>query len=168
MKNYYPILSPRALLYGGVCGGFCFLSRSLFGSPLDTIHIISGAYLLPPVWIFNLLSICACALIGVSAGWIVDYIVKGYNSGARAVSAYRGALYLSFSFFLFIIWFPVLFFAQRLFVAFAVSVLALICSLVCAIEWGRLAPTRASLLIYANTLWLFYIMFVSLSVWWGS
>jgi hypothetical protein len=36
------------------------------------------------------------------------------------------------------------------------------------IEWGRLAPTRAPLMICCNTVWLFYIMLLSLSVWWGS
>lgn len=168
MKNNCPILSPRALVYGGICGIFCFISRTLFGSPLEALHILGGGRAFPPMWVFNFLSVCSCALMGMSAGWIIDCIARGYNSGTRSVNAYRGALYLSFAFFLFLIWFPVLFFAKRLFIAFMLSTLAMISSLACAIEWGRLVPTRATLVIYCNTIWLFYIMLVSLSVWWGS
>jgi len=168
MKYSCPILSPRAVFCGGITGSFCFLSRTLFGSPLDIIHITERINFLPSVWLFNLLSVAACFFMGISFGWIVDGIVSGHNSGQKSVSAYRGALFLSISFFLFIIWFPVLFFAKRLFLSFLISVLELFCALTCAIEWSKLIPRRSSLLIYADTVWFFYIMFVSLSVWWGS
>ena len=168
MKKGCSILSPRGLVYGGVLAAFCFLSRTLFGSPLDMIHLTEGISFLPSIWLFNLLSVSACFLMGISFGWIIDDVISGHNSGYMSVLAYRGALYLSFSFFLFVIWFPVLFLAKRLFIAFAISVIALLCSLSCAIEWSRVTPTRAALLIYLDTAWLFYIMLVSLSVWWGS
>ena len=147
---------------------FCFLSRTLFGSPLDTVHLTEGINFLPSIWLFNFLSVSACFLMGAGAGWVIDYIERGDNSGVRAICAYRGALFLSFSFFLFLIWFPVLFFARRFFLSFIISTLALVSSLVCAIEWSKLSPARASLVIWVDTVWLFYIMFVSLSVWWGS
>lgn len=168
MKNSCHVLSPRSLIYGGVSAGICFLSRTLFGSPLDMIHMTDGINFLPSIWLFNLLSISACALMGMSFGWVMDYLIKGYNSGSRAICAYRGALFLSFSFFMFLLWFPVLFYGKRLFISFVISVVALICSLACAIEWSKLSPTRSSLAIYADTVWLFYVMFVSLSLWWGS
>ena len=168
MKKCCYFFSPRALIYGGVCGGFCFISRSLLGSPLEMLHLTEEINLLPSYWFFNLLSVFACFLMGMGFGWIIDCVVRGHNSGAKEIFAYRGALCLSFAFFLFLLWFPVLFYAKRLFVSFVVSILATICSLACAVEWSRLAPTRASLVIYADTVWLFYIMLVSLSVWWGS
>ena len=168
MKKAYPILSPRGLFCGCITGAFCLLSRTLFGNPLGTIHLIEKTNLLPPLWIFNLLSVCTCFLVGMSFGWIADHVISGNNAGQRAVCAYRGALYLSVSFFLFVIWFSVLFYGQRFFVSLVLSVVALICSLACAVEWGRLIPTRASLIVYLNTVWLFYIMLLSLSVWWQS
>ena len=168
MKSRHTILSPRALMYGGICGGFCFISRTFFESPLEMVHLTESVNLLPPIWIFNLLSVVACFVMGMSAGCVIDYVVTGQNSGAKATSAYRGALYLSFSFFLFLVWFPILFFAQKLFMSFAISVIALICSVTCAFEWSRLRPSSASVLIYIDAVWLFYMMFVSLSIWWGS
>lgn len=168
MKDHNPILSPRSIVFGAITATFCFLSRTLFGTPYDTAHLTEGINFLPSIWLFNFLSVSACFLMGASAGWVIDCIERGDNSGVRSISAYRGALFLSFSFFLFLIWFPVLFFAQRFFLSFVISILALVSSLACAVEWGRLNPTRASLVIWADTVWLFYIMFVSLSVWWGS
>lgn len=168
MKISYPILSPRAIIYGCIAGIACFISRTMLGSPLNMIHIIGSTACLPPLWIFNLLSVLSSALMGASAAWVIDSIEVGYNNGAREISSYRGALCLSCAFFLFLIWFPILFFAQRLFLSFVVSALALICSLCCAIEWSRVGPSRSSAVMYVNTAWLFYIMFVSLSVWWGN
>lgn len=168
MKKGCSIFSPRGIVCGGVCASVCFLSRTLFGSPLDMIHLTQKINFLPSIWLFNFLSVAACFLVGMSFGWIIDGVVIGHSSGPMATCAYRGALFLCCSFFLFLIWFPVLFFARRLFVSFVISVSALICSLSCAIEWSKLTPRSASLLIYLNTVWLFYIMFVSLSVWWGS
>lgn len=168
MKNSSHALSPRAIVCGAMSGGLCFLSRTLFGTPLEMIHLTDNINLLPPFWLFNLLSISACFLMGMSFGWIIDYAIRGYNSGTREVLAYRGALFLSFAFFMFLLWFPVLFYAQRLFISFLLSVVSLICSLACAIGWSRLSPMRASVVIYADTIWLFYIMLVSLSVWWGN
>ena len=168
MKVSYPILSPRAIIYGCIAGIACFISRTMLGSPLNMIHIIGSTACLPPLWIFNLLSVLSSALMGASTAWVIDSIEVGYNNGAREISSYRGALCLSCTFFLFLIWFPILFFAQRLFLSFVVSALALICSLCCAIEWSRVGPSRSAAVMYVNTAWLFYIMFVSLSVWWGN
>lgn len=168
MKRSYPILSPRAIIYGSIAGVACFISRTMLGSPLNMLHMIGHTGCLPPLWLFNLLSVIASALMGMSAAWVIDCIASGYNNGARAISSYRGSLYLSCAFFLFLIWFPVLFLAGRLFIAFTISILALISSLCCAIEWSRVGPSRSAAVIYVNTAWLFYIMFVSLSAWWGN
>lgn len=166
MKRVHPILSSRAIIYGCIAGVACFISRTTLGNPLNMLHMVGSSACLPPLWIFNLLSVIASTAMGISAAWVLDGVASGYNNGAREISAYRGALFVSCAFFLFLIWFPVLFFAQRLFLSFAVSVFALICSLCCAIEWSRVRPSRSAAAMYINTVWLFYIMFVSLSVWW--
>ena len=168
MKRAYPILSARSILYGGVSGGFCFLSRTLFGNPLGMIYFTEGKSLLPSLWLFNILSVAACGAMGMSLGWVIDHVANGNNTGQRSVCVYRGALFLSFAFFLFVVWFPTLFFGQRLFVSLVLSVAAMICSLICAFEWSRVLPTRASVVIYADTVWMFYITLVSLSIWWKS
>ncbi len=167
MKRSYQILSPRAIIYGGVAGVACFVSRTVLGNPMNMLHITESTNCLPPLWVFNLLSVISCTLMGMSAGWIIDCVLSGHNKGAFEISSYRGALYLSFAFFMFLIWFPVLFFAQKLFLSLVIAILALICSLCCAIEWSRVSPPRSSLVMYVNTIWLFYIMFVNLSLWWG-
>ena len=168
MKRSFPILSPRAIIYGCIAGAACFVSRTMLGSPLNMLHMLGSAACLPPLWLFNFLSVLASALMGMSAAWVIDCVASGYNNGAREIGSYRGALYLLSAFFLFLIWFPILFLAQRLFLSFAVSILALISSLCCAIEWSRVSPSRSAAVMYVNTVWLFYIMFVSLSVWWGN
>ncbi len=168
MKSNNPVFGFRGLLYGAISGGCCFLSRTLFGSPLEMMHLIQDINFLPSVWLFNILSVSACFLMGICLGWIIESVVIGYNSGPKEACAYRGALYLSFSFFLFIIWFFVLFYARRLFLSFLISVLTLLSALSCSVEWSNLKPTRAAIFMYVDTIWMLYITFVSLSVWWGS
>ncbi len=164
MKRNYPLFSLRSLVYGGICALCCFVSRTAFGSPLNMIHLTQSIGVLPPLWLFNVLSIVGCFLMGISFGWIVDEIVRGFNSGLKEICAYRGALFLSFSFFLFLLWFPLLFCAERLFLSFIASVIALISLLICAIEWRKLTPIHASAVLFIDTVWMFYIMFVSLSI----
>jgi len=164
MKRSYPISSLRGLLYGGISALVCFISRISCGSPLKMIHLTQGIGVLPPLWIFNVISILSCFLMGISFGWIVDEITRGFNSGIKEICAYRGALFLSFSFFSFLLWFPLIFIAEKLFLSFIASVVALISLLTCAIEWRKLTPTYASAVLFINAVWMFYIMFLSLSI----
>ena len=164
MKRSYFLFSFRGLVYGGISALCCFISRTSFGSPLNMIHLTQGIGILPPLWIFNFLSIFSCFLMGISFGLIVDEIVRGFNSGLKEICAYRGALFLSFSFFSFLLWFPLLFFAEKLVLSFIVSVIALISLLICAIEWRKLTPPHACAVLFINAVWMFYIMFASLSI----
>ncbi len=164
MKKNYSVFSIRSIFCGAIAAISCFISRTVFGSPLNMMHMTEGINFLPPIWIFNLLSMFISFMIGMSYGWSVDEIVNGRNAGTREIYVYRGALYLSFAFFLFLIWYPLLFCEEKIFLSFCLSVIALICSLICAVEWSKTVPTRASLIIFSNTAWLFYIMFSSLSI----
>ncbi len=164
----YPFFSLTGIVCGAVSAFAGFISRTSFGSPLDMIHKISGKCALPSIWVFNLVSIAFFFVIGLAFGWVAETTADRMNVGREEVSAYRGAMFLIAAFFLSLIWYPVFMFAQKLFLSLVISILCMLSSLLCAVEWGRVFLKRASVAMLINTLWCFYIMFISLSVFLNS
>ncbi len=168
MKSRYPFFSVTGIICGAVSALFCLISRTSFGSPLDMIHKISGTCALPPIWVFNFISIVSFFILGLSFGRIAESTSDRMNVGREEICAYRGGMFAITTFFLSLIWYPVFMLAQKLFLAFVISVLSMISSLLCTLEWGKVYPKRTSCLVLINTVWCFYIMFVSLSVFLNS
>ena len=153
----------RATCYGILCATVGFLPTALFGAPHEMIHILGGSKILPPIWIFNLLSILFCFLAGIAAGAVTDATSRRLNAGKDEISAYRGGLFFLSAFFISLIRYNVLFFLGRLFISLVLSVACLILSFLCSAEWSHTRPKSARGIMALFSIWQFYILFVNIS-----
>ena len=148
--------SKTALLCGLVSTAICFSIRILTESPFDMIHKLNCASLLPPIWLFNLLSILWGFLFGYAAGLVIRQSANRGTHTCILLSAYRGGLCYLCAFFLSCAWYPLLFGAGRLFIAFLVAFWATVFSALCALCWFRVSSS-ATLIVAAYTLWMVYV-----------
>ncbi len=164
MKNRVRFFNGSAIWIGIITATLCFLAQTLLGSPLSSLHILKGSSLLPPIWIFNVLSIAWCFLIGISAGAIINATSLRLNNGEKEIAAYKGGFFFLTFFFLSFLRYYLLFYATRLFLSLIISVIVLICSLLCAFSWHKVKPSMSSAIIILFAIWQFYILFVNLSI----
>ena len=164
MKNAESLRKGSGIRYGIIACAICVISRILFENPLEMLHIVNGRHLLPPMWLYNVISYILFFLIGFSAGSIADMTSSKINCGRAEVLAYKGGIYFCFCFFSSIIHYHCFFLGQRLFLALLISVVCTICAVVCAVSWRNARPSTSSLIMFFFALWQLYICFVSLSV----
>ncbi len=164
MKNRIPILSMTSI-WCAIITTFCgYISKTCFGNPIDMLHKIGGLKIMPPIWIFNLLSLFSFFLIGLSSGWIIDSVILRENIGDRELHAYKGGIFASFTFFSSIIWFPTMMYAERIFISLIISAICTMSSILCSIEWSQVSPRGSSFTFLACSIWNIYIMFFNISV----
>lgn len=141
----------------------CLFVRILSQSPFELIHKLDCNDIIPPIWLFNLLSLIWCFLFGYAAGNIIFCVAHGKSHGIRETRAYQGGLFFVNSFYLSLLWYPVLFGAERIFIALLISLSAVICSAICAYMWKSVSSI-SSLITAAYTLWSAYIVFILICV----
>lgn len=164
MKKQSFFFTQQGVLFGAISAVFCLFFISAFGSPFDMIHKLNGIGTIPPIWILNLLTIVFFFLLGFSLGSIINAAKNRINVGERELCVYRGAIFLSCAFFLALLWYPLFFFAEKLFLSLFVSIVCLIFSILCAIEWLHSEPVGASITVFVCCIFEFYILFINLSV----
>ena len=164
MKKQSFFFTQYGVIFGAISSIFCLFFISAFGSPFDMIHKLNGIGMIPPIWIINLLSIVFFFLQGFSLGSIITAAKNRINVGEKELCAYRGTVFLSCAFFLSLLWYPLFFFAEKLFLSLLVSIVCLIFSILCAIEWLHAEPVGASITIFVCCIFEFYILFINLSV----
>lgn len=164
MKGNTSTVNFTSLICATACAAFSAITRIVSGSPFDTVHKLDTCDMIPPMWIFNLLSVIWAFIIGLAAGGIVTAVSSGRCGGASQISAYRGGLFFISSFFLGIIWYPTFFCSQSLLISLLLALCALICNVVCAFNWYNLPVAAPPLIMSAYVLWLFYIVFMNISV----
>ncbi len=164
MRETHSIFGRSSLLYALLSLAVCIISRILFDSPLEILHIVKGVRLLPPIWVFNLLSYAWFFLIGLSAGAIVNKTSLRLNNGNNEIFAYRGGIYFVFCFFLSLILYHVFFILRLLFLSTVISAICMICTFLCAVMWRNVRPTTSSFIMFCFGVWHFYLFFVCLSV----
>lgn len=152
----------------GIIGAVCaFLCRMITPSPLDMIHKLDGLNVLPPIWIFNLLSVVWCFLMGAAAGIVIKDLTDGHLCGRSAISAYQGLVFFLVAFFLGIMWYPTFFAAQAVFISFIMCLVICVSSVCCAINWFSAGIKTAALIMAAYSIWSTYILVINLSVLFG-
>lgn len=164
MQNNDRFYLSRAMWYGISCATAVLLPTALFGTPHEMIHILGGSKILPPIWIFNLLSTLFCFLVGVAAGAVTEATSRRMNSGKDEISAYKGGLFFLSAFFLSLIRYNIFFFLGRLLISLILSVVCLILTILCCAEWSHIRPKSACGIMALYSLWQFYILFVNISV----
>lgn len=164
MKKQSFFFTQHGVIFGAISSIFFLFFISAFGSPFDMIHKLNGIGMIPPIWIINLLSIVFFFLQGFSLGSIITAAKNRINVGEKELCAYRGTVFLSCAFFLSLLWYPLFFFAEKLFLSLLVSIVCLIFSILCAIEWLHAEPIGASITVFVCSIFEFYILFINLSV----
>lgn len=152
------------LICGSVCLICCLISRILSGSTFDTAYRLSQYDIVPPMWIFNLMSMIWYFLMGVAAGNIICLISQSKICGISIAVAYKGMIYFTACFFFGLIWYCQLFVNEAIFLSLIISFMALICSSICAYRWFECHGGLPAFIMLGNSFWLFYITFLSLSI----
>lgn len=164
MRNGHSLFGKGTLWYGIISAAICIISRAFFESPLEMVHVVKGVHLLPPIWLYNLISYLLFFIIGIAAGAIIDYTSRYINGGSSAISAYCGGLFFISCFFTSIILYHVFFISKMLLLSLIVSATAMICSIICSIKWKDVQPSSSCVIMCLFSLWQFYMFFVCLSV----
>lgn len=159
------IINKTSLALGIISAIICFISKAVSPSPFELIHILNVYDIMPPIWIFNLLSLIWYFLIGFGAGIVAYGISYCYTSGHQEILAYKGGLYFVSTFFLFLLWYPMFFSGRSLLISFLLILAAMICSIMCSCYWFKSKNSVAGLMMAAFAIWTFYVMFINLSVW---
>lgn len=157
------LLNRTNFISGIICALFYFISRVICGNGLDMVHKLSGFEILPPMWIFNAIFLVFYFIIGIAIGGMIHGISLRQIRGEEEICAYKGGLFFISSFFLGITWFPIFFVFQSLFFSVLCALSALMCALVCAFHWYKTANKISPTLMATFSVWMFYIMFLSLS-----
>ena len=140
----------------------CQLVRAISGSPYDMIHKFNLADVLPPMWLFNFLSLVFSFLIGGAVGIIVGK-AQCYVDIFSVISAYRGGLCYVSLIFLSLIWYPVFFSGAHLWLSLLIALLIVVCSVGCFCFWMKI-DAFASLVLAGYGLWSIYILIMNISV----
>ena len=150
-----------------ICGGFYaaigFLVKIFSKSPHNAVHLLGIKNFIPPVWIFNLISLLFFFVSGCAAGIVIGKIIKGRARCKGEMYIYKGGIFFISLLFLTLIWYPLFFSGEFLFFSLIISLISLTCSILVACMWFYV-NSFSCILISANCAWLFYVFCVNLLV----
>jgi len=158
-KNSSPLPSACGIIYASL--GLAV--RIMSGSPYEALHKIDLDGIMPPLWIFNLISIGIYFLAGFAAGNIIEYIFHIRPDPKTELFAYKGALFFICSLFLSLLWYPAFFVTQSLFVTVITLLLTVITQIGAAYKWSYVKKSASIFLIF-STLWHFYSLIVMIMI----
>ena len=159
MSRGKSIINVTGLICGAVCAACAFLSRTISGNAFDMAHKIQDLGVMPSMWIFNLLSVIWYFVIGVAIGMAV----QGSDGACRenTLEIYRGGLFFVTAFFLGLIWYPMFFVTQVLFLALLVSIILTACAVVCAYAWFKAGIGISGVAMSAFSVWSLYVVVIN-------
>ena len=147
-----------SLVCGAICAAGYIFTVSICKSPIDFLHKINKSDILPPIWLFILLSTVFCFILGVAAGGIIYATAARINIGDYERSAYRGGLFFLNAYYLFLIWYPVMFEGEHLFISTVIISLCFISTLICSLYWFNCHPAFSPIIVILFTCWCVYIL----------
>lgn len=164
MKKNRTSINILQLICGAACLICCLISRIIGGNTFDTVYRLSQYDIIPPMWIFNLLSMIWYFLMGMAAGTVICLISKNTICGVNTAIAYKGMSYFTACFFFGLIWYCQFFVNEAIFLSLLISFMALVCSSICAYHWFECRGGLSAVIMLGNSLWSFYIAFLNLSI----
>ena len=156
------LINKFSLIFGLVQVALCVTARILSKSPYEALYLLNASDILPPIWIFNILSMIWFFVSGLAFGIIIYRIVMRRNVLSEVVEGYNGGLYYVALVLLSLIWYP-LFFSCRIAIALAISLICAICAVFCGVIWQRI-DRYAALIILSYSVWLTYILIVNAAI----
>lgn len=154
------IFNTTSLICGIINMLVCLTVRIVSGSPFEVIHRLNCGEVLPPIWLFNLFWLIGSFVAGYASGIIINEFLCGRLNGRNEICAYRGGLFFVALLFLAIIWYPLFFVKEALFLSLLIAIISLVCAFFCGCIWFK-SEKVASILIFAYFVWLFYILIVN-------
>lgn len=164
MRKKSFLINNFSILGGAICIIFAFIAQKISDPPIDMLHKIQNRNIIPPMWLFNILFIFWFFLLGVSAGAEFFITQQRLNTYQREISAYQGGLFFICTLFLSSVWYPLFFSGDCLFLSVIVSALSLICIIICTAFWLKTYVLTPAIITLGFSVWSFYILFVSISV----
>ena len=167
MSGKKSIINGVSLVCGIAGCVFALVCLMLSGSPIDMIHKLNNIGVLPPMWIFDLMILLWYFLIGAALGGVIKSISVGGNCGSGTVSAYKGIAFFLITFFMGLIWYPVFFVSQAIFISLLVSIISSVAAMLCAYSWLGSGENAEGVIIAAYSIWTVYVFIINLSVCFG-
>ena len=151
-----------AVICGIIYACIGFFIRIGVEDPYTFLHTLGVGAFMPPLWIFNLMSVFWYFISGAAAGVTIGIVACGKLGSCSEKNLYRGGMLFIVLFFSSLIWYP-LFFSTKLFLSLLISLLALASCVLCAFFWRTLS-TFVFISLCATGLWQFYVLLINLSV----
>lgn len=152
-----------SLICGTICSIFFIGSVIISGSPFDMIHKFNVGNILPPMWLWGFLTLIWGFLVGYAAGIVIFETTYHKAHNEREICAYKGGLFFLSAAFFFVLHYPLFFVAERLLVSLLAILIAAACACLCAFFWSRITAF-ATVIMASYAFWLFYVVFVTLSI----
>ena len=156
------LINKYSLIVGTVQAALCISVRLLSKSPYEVLHRLNASDVLPPIWIFNILSMIWFFVSGLAFGIIIYRIFMRRNGLSEVIEGYKGGLFYIALALLSLIWYP-LFFSCRIAIALAISLICAICAVFCGVIWQRI-DRYAALIMLSYSVWLTYILIINASI----
>ena len=157
------LFNGTSVVCGTVCSIFTIGSIIVSGSPFEMIHKLNVGNILPPMWLWGFLTLIWGFLVGYAAGLIILETVCNKGHTDREICAYKGGLFFLAALFFFVLHYPLFFVSEKLFVALITVLIAAACACLCAFFWARVTAL-ATVIMASYAFWLFYVVFVTLSI----
>ncbi len=152
-----------SLVCGTICSFFFIGSIIVSGSPFDMIHKLNVGNILPPMWLWGFLNLIWGFLVGYAAGLIIFEFLCNKGHGEREICVYKGGLFFLSALYFFGLHYPLFFVGEKLFVALLAVLIAAACACLCAFFWSKVSAL-ATVIMGSYAFWLFYVVFVTLSI----
>lgn len=149
------------IIFGMIYLIMSVLVRILSGSPYEVLHKIDTSNIMPPIWIFNLLTFIFCFICGYASGIVVSNIICKKVNGDSELYAYRGGICFVALIFISLMWYPVLFSCEALFISLILSILSFLLSVCTAYLWSCVCK-KVTIIMTFFSLWQFYIFITNL------
>lgn len=160
------LINKYSLIFGVVQVILCVWVRILSRNPYEMLHRLNASDVLPPIWLFNFLSMIWFFVSGVAFGIIIYRIVARRNGLSEVIAGYKGGLFYVALVFLCLNWYP-LFFCCRPAVALIISLASVMCAVFCGIIWQKI-DRYAALIMLSYSVWLVYIFIVNATVFFSN
>lgn len=137
--------------------------RIMAKSPYEALHRIDSDGILPPLWIFNILSLSVCFLCGIAAGQILEQVMKMRPAPHVELYACKGTIFYICLLFLSLLWYPAFFVAESLFLT-VISLISIFLLCLCtSYMWSRVRSSAAFIILLSSA-WYFYTLIIMLMI----
>lgn len=168
MSNRISPINKYSLVCGAIGAASYLFTVFICGSPIEFLHQINKSEILPPIWLFMLISGLACFIAGIAAGAVIYATVQKLNIGDYERSAYRGGLFFLSAIFIFLTWYPIFFGGGHIFIATVIAALCIASSLLCTLCWFNCHPAFASVIMILFSVWTIYIFIANIIIFFNN